>query len=108
MSSCHQYTGPTHFLDLPLSLSAKELGLHNHWLPGEVALTKHLIVTLIGEERRGEERERRGKEGEGRKRERGGRDGRGVVVGMDKEDARFSLSRSHFYVHMYFKSVECE
>ena len=63
MSSCHQYTGPTHFLDLPLSLSAKELGLHDHWLPGEVALTKHLIVTLVGEER-----EKRG-EGEGRERE---------------------------------------
>ena len=58
--SCHQYTGPTHFLDLPLSLSAEELGLHNHWLPGKVALTKHLIVTLVGEER-----ERRG-EGVGR------------------------------------------
>ena len=51
MSSCHQYTGPTHFFDLPLSLSAKELGLHNHWLPREVALTKHFIVTLGGEGR---------------------------------------------------------
>ena len=30
------------------------------------------------------------------------------MVGMDKEDARFSLSRSQFYVHMYFKSVERE
>ena len=67
VSSCHQYTGPTHFLDLPLGLSAEELGLHNHWLPGEVALTKHLIVTLGGEER---ERERRGRgKGEGKERE---------------------------------------
>lgn len=57
MSSCHQYTRPTHFFDLPLSLSAKELGLHNHWLPREVALTKHLIVTLG---REGVEREERG------------------------------------------------
>ena len=61
MSSCHQYTGPTHFLDLPLSLSAEELCLHNHRLPGEVALAKHLIVTLGGEER-----ERKG-EGDGSK-----------------------------------------
>ena len=77
MSSCHQYTGPTHFLDLPLSLSAKELGLHNHWLPGEVALTKHLIVTLGGEERRGRAEGRRGGwEQDGS--ERGGR-GLGVL-----------------------------
>ena len=84
MSSCHQHTGPTHFFDLPLSLSAKELGLHDHWLPGEVAFTKHLIVTLVGEER--ERGEGRGEgEGEGEGEEEGEGEGKGVAVSVDKE-----------------------